>query len=174
MSHEFFVKILSSLVREGPLSSARPQQSQGVPISVPRSHPTSNSLESSRQRDLRECVEGLLEVSWGRRVSLDKRLTQRLPFRKPLTITPVADQSEKPEPSRRFAAFGTEISTTGVGFLARQLVPSRSAVITCDGPDSSLIHLLFHARWVRFTRGGWYQVGGRLMRVLDDTAASVV
>jgi hypothetical protein len=52
--------------------------------------------------------------------------------------------------------------------LSRQLVSTRKAVVTCDATGDRQVNLLFEARWVRFTRGGWYQTGGRLLDVLPQ------
>jgi hypothetical protein len=69
---------------------------------------------------------------------------------------------------KSFSAFGIDISTSGICFLARQLVPARKAVLSAEGPNGELATLLFEPRWVRFTRGGWYQTGGRLVEVLPE------
>jgi hypothetical protein len=113
----------------------------------------------------------LLESNCGVRVATEKRTHRRYPFRRPLTITPVGEQSGRPDRTKSFAAFGFDISSAGISFLARQLIPARRAVVTCEGPDGRSVNLLFEPRWVRFTRGGWYQTGGRLLEVLPDDSA---
>lgn len=130
-------------------------------------------VESPRHRELRLCVERLLETSDAHQVSLEKRLKQRFAFHKPLRVTPVNDRTRKPDPSQSFAVFGIDISATGISFLSQQLVPSRQAVITCYGPDNESLSLLFVPRWVRFTRHSWYQIGGRLVRVLPSSVRSL-
>lgn len=121
-----------------------------------------------RWRELHTCVAMLLESACGIQVPTEKRSHRRYPFRRPLTITPVIEQSGRPDRVQSFPAFGFDISSAGISFLARQLLPSRKAVVTCDGFDDRPVNLLFEPRWVRFTRGGWYQTGGRLLEVLPD------
>ena len=121
-----------------------------------------------RWRDLQACVATLLESNCGVRVPTEKRTHRRYAFRRPLTITPVDASSGRPDKTKSFAAFGFDISSAGISFLARQLVPAQRAVVTCEGPNDQPTNLLFEPRWVRFTRGGWYQTGGRLLEVLSD------
>jgi hypothetical protein len=121
-----------------------------------------------RWKELRNCVAQLLEANCGIQIPAEKRTVRRYVFRRPLTITPVNDHSGRPDFTRSFVAFGIDISSTGIGFLSRRLVPSRKAIVTCDGPEHRPVSLLFEPRWVRFTRGGWYQTGGRLVAALQD------
>ena len=128
-----------------------------------------NYSEPLRQKDLRLCVESLLEGVNGQRISLERRIERRFSYHKPVTITPIDDRTGKPDISQSFNAFGIDISTTGISFLSPQLVPSRQAVITCHGRDKEPVSVLFLPRWVRFTRRTWYQIGGRLVQVLPET-----
>jgi hypothetical protein len=127
--------------------------------------------EPRRWRELHKCVAGLLETNCGIHISAEKRTQRRFPFHKPLTITPINDKSGQPELGNSFGAFGIDLSSVGIGFLARQLIPTQKAILTCNGSEDAFVNLLFEPRWVRFTRGGWYQIGGRLVDVLDDTTS---
>jgi hypothetical protein len=89
-------------------------------------------------------------------------------YRRPIIVTPVDSATGRPDQLRSFPAFGVDISANGVCFVARQLVAARKAVIVCEGPDELMASFLFEPRWVRFTRGGWYHTGGRLLEVLPS------
>jgi hypothetical protein len=80
----------------------------------------------------------------------------------------VSNATGRPDQFKSFPAFGIDISSTGICFLARQLVPVRKAVLSLEGPGEKTVALLFEPRWVRFTRGGWYQTGGRLLEVMAE------
>ena len=121
-----------------------------------------------RRQELHACIAWLLESESGDRVPVEKRAHRRYSFRKPLTVTPVNNHSGRPDPLKCFPAFGIDISASGICFLARQLVPARKAVLSLEGPCNKTVPVLFEPRWVRFTRGGWYQTGGRLLEVLQD------
>lgn len=123
---------------------------------------------SERRRNLQTCVAWLLGTGSGEPVPVEKRTHRRFPFRKPITVTPVNNHSGRPDRMKSFSAFGIDISATGICFLARQLVPARKAVLSAEGPNGDVATLLFEPRWVRFTRGGWYQTGGRLVEVLPE------
>jgi len=129
---------------------AEPDESQGVP---------------KRQRDLQACVSMLLAPASGA-VPVEKRAHRRFPFRRPIGVTPINNGTGRPDRLKSFSAFGIDISTSGICFLGRQLVPARKAMLSLEGPDGNTVYILFEPRWVRFTRGGWYQTGGRLLEVL--------
>lgn len=123
---------------------------------------------TERRRNVYSCVAWLLESGPSERIPIEKRVQRRYPFRKPITVTPVNNHSGRPDRLKSFTAFGIDISSCGICFLARQLVPARKAVLSAEGPNHETVTLLFEPRWVRFTRGGWYQTGGRLVEVLPD------
>ena len=123
---------------------------------------------SERRRNLQASVAWLLESGCGDHVPVEKRAHRRFPFRKPITVTPVNNHSGRPDRTKSFSAFGIDISSCGICFLARELVPARKAVLSAEGPNGEMVTLLFEPRWVRFTRGGWYQTGGRLVEVLPQ------
>lgn len=125
---------------------------------------------SRRQRDLSACVAWLLD-SAGNNAPVEKRVHRRFPYRKPISVTPINNATGRPDSARCFPAFGIDISSTGICLLARQLVPARNAVLSLEGPGQKSVSLLFEPRWVRFTRGGWYQTGGKLLEVLQEDVA---
>jgi len=134
-------------------------------------HGTDQPVEracSERRRNLQSCVAWLLESGLADRIPVEKRAHRRFSFRKPITVTPVNNHSGQPDRLKSFSAFGIDISSCGICFLARQLVPVRKAVLSAEGPSGEIVTLLFEPRWVRFTRGGWYQTGGRLVEVLPE------
>ncbi len=108
----------------------------------------------------------LLSAGSGVNVPVEKRAHRRFPFRRALVVTPINNGTGRPDRVKSFSAFGIDISANGVCFLGRQLVPARKAVLGVEGPNGQMVHMLFEPRWVRFTRGGWYQTGGRLLEVL--------
>lgn len=123
---------------------------------------------AQRRQELQSCINWLLQTNAPGPLPIEKRAHRRFPFRRPITITPISNATGRPDQFKSFPAFGIDISSTGICFLARQLVPVRNAVLSLEGPDEKTIALLFEPRWVRFTRGGWYQTGGRLLEVLAD------
>jgi hypothetical protein len=139
-----------------------------APAPLPRTVQPTEPACSERRRNLQACIAWLLESGSGDHVPVEKRAHRRFPFRKPITVTPVNNHSGRPDRLKSFSAFGIDISTCGICFLARHLVPARKAVLSAEGPSGELVTLLFEPRWVRFTRGGWYQTGGRLVEVLPE------
>ncbi len=151
-------------------------KSQAPSRSVPWRESTCGQAESveqpgsRRQRDLTACVAWLLN-SAGNNAPVEKRVHRRFPYRKPISVTPINNTTGRPDSARCFPAFGIDISSNGICLLARQLVPARNAVLSLEGPGQKAVSILFEPRWVRFTRGGWYQTGGKLLEVLQEDVA---
>ena len=123
---------------------------------------------TQRRRGLHECVSWLIESESACHLGAEKRSHRRFPFRRPFTVTPISNATGRPDQFRSFPAFGIDISPTGICFIAHHLVPARRALLSLEGPGGKLVGVLFEPRWVRFTRGGWYQTGGRLVELLQE------
>jgi hypothetical protein len=129
--------------------------------STPR-HGLDEPLPSSG-RDLASAVADVLNHWGGGRVPQEKRASRRFIFRKPVWITPIDDQTGRADPTRAYSGFGLDLSTTGFGFVGRKLLPTKRAIIAMDAAPDDWVSMLFESRWIRFTQGGWYQIGGRLI-----------
>lgn len=60
---------------------------------------------------------------------------------------------------------GKDISERGIGFYHQRPIPYRLGVLTFELPDEGPVHLEVDLVRCRFTSLGWYESGGRLLRV---------
>jgi hypothetical protein len=108
-------------------------------------------------------VDGFV-ASWHPRfASIQSGRWHRIPFDKPLIISPLDDSSELCS-GFSFAVQGQDISLVGVSFTHREPLTSRKVAVTFpfeDGESAAVVTLL---RWCRFKREGLYQSGGRFLR----------
>jgi len=63
---------------------------------------------------------------------------------------------------------GRHVSQRGFDFFHPEPMPHRLVVATFDCGDSGRLQVLLDVSWCRFNRRGWYESGGRFLRVLDS------
>jgi hypothetical protein len=94
----------------------------------------------------------------------DRRSEQRYPFPKLFVLSPVdADGRRRLGPS--ITAAGKHLSETGMSFFHPDPIPHRWMIASLPKSDGEWVGFLVDLDWCRFTRQGWYESGGRLVRV---------
>jgi len=84
-----------------------------------------------------------------------------------LRLQPVDAKTHAPltEP---IVVVGKNICQRGLGFYHQQPLPYRRAIVTLEDAAGCTASLLIDLSWCRFTHHGWYDSGGRFLRVLDS------
>lgn len=97
----------------------------------------------------------------------ERRRTQRFAYPQLLEITPTDPESLQPvgEP---LVVVGKQISENGLGFYHCAPLPHRYVVVVLERGLRGPVRLLLDLSWCRFTRHGWYESGGRFLRLLAD------
>lgn len=115
-------------------------------------------------------VWGLLTRLYPRGRAVERRRELRYPFPHLVKLTPVnEDASECLGDS--FSVVGRHLSERGLGFFHQTPLPFRHVVATLEIEDGRTISLLLDVSWCRFTRSGWYESGGRFLKVVRPHAA---
>ncbi len=101
------------------------------------------------------------------RPGVDRRHDRRYPFSQQITILPVEgnDASQCGEP---IEVVGKNISQRGLNFYHPKAMPHRKVIAIMETPATGRIALLVDLKWCRFTRQGWYESGGRLLKVVEE------
>ena len=61
---------------------------------------------------------------------------------------------------------GKDITPGGLGFFHQQPLPYRRAIVTVELPHVGLLSVEVDVQRCRFTKLGWYESGGRLLRIV--------
>jgi len=103
-------------------------------------------------------------------VSLERRHDRRAAVPVLFVLTPL-DSDLKPVHSEAATVVGKNISRRGVSFFHDQPLSFRRAIIELAHPEAGSFAAEIDVRWCRFTKPGWYESGGRILRSLtrDDT-----
>ena len=149
-------------VPDRPQPGPRPQGGKPEPSETPQAILVAN---------LRTKVTAILAFHYGDYFAKERRSNRRFPFHLPVIITPVDDRTGRLQPGASFQGFGIDISSGGARFLARQLLSTQRAVLSCEGPGKSMVNLAFELRWARLTNDSWYDIGARFTDVLPESPA---
>jgi hypothetical protein len=66
---------------------------------------------------------------------------------------------------------GKDLSERGLGFYHQAPLPYRRAIVTLEDASGRVVSLLMDLSWCRFTRHGWYDSGGRFLKLIPSMAA---
>ena len=123
------------------------------------------SRESPTDEDpVREQVWGLLAAMEPRGDPLERRSDRRYPYPYLVYLTPVCKDRLTPK-GRSVVVVGKHLSEYGLGFYHPQPLAFRHVIATLETAAGARIGFLMDLTWCRFTREGWYESGGRFLRL---------
>ena len=61
---------------------------------------------------------------------------------------------------------GKDISEHGLGFYHQAPLPHRRMIASLESSHGRWHGFLIDLNWCRFTKGGWYESGGRLLKAV--------
>lgn len=126
--------------------------------------PAVQSEADCAQRVIQEIRDMLTQ--WGLPADrLDRRNRRRFPYPHLIRITPVG-HNDRPAHTTLVAS-GRDISLFGVGFYLPAPLPHQRAILSFHRSLHAELSILTELDWCRFTRFGWYENGGRFLRVVQ-------
>ena len=97
----------------------------------------------------------------------ERRIAQRFPYPHLLYLTPVGNDGLSPA-GDSVVVVGKDLSEHGLGFFYQQPLPDRLMIASLELPDSQWTGFLIDITWCRFTQHGWYDSGGRFLRMVPS------
>jgi hypothetical protein len=122
-------------------------------------------LPPATEAELRAEVRGALAMMCPAAPVADHRRQKRFPFPHVVYLTPVAEDGLTPLAGTLVAA-GKHLSQSGMGFYHPDPLPYRLVIASLPRPEGGWLGVLLELRWCRFIRHGWYESGGRFVRVV--------
>ena len=117
---------------------------------------------------LQEQVRFLLAEGYPWGEDLRRRAQRRYPYPQLIFVTPVDEDGRSAEET--FVCCCKDLSARGVGLFHPQPLESRRVILTFSRMAEQNVSLLAVLDWCRFTRHGWYESGGRLLRAVASPA----
>lgn len=119
------------------------------------------TIEKGVQRALELCDERPPKVA-------ERRKHPRRPYPYPFFITPLGSAGE-PLADQSYSVIGNRISLGGIDFYHRQAIPQRHVIASFPLPmDNEWVAFVLELKWCRFNRFGWYDNGGRFLRMVPS------
>lgn len=95
--------------------------------------------------------------------TVERRHDERVAIPLVLRLTPL-DRDRLPVADDAITVVGKDISRRGLSFTHEQPLTYRRAIISLDHPKFGRFAAEIDVTWCRFTKPGWYESGGRLVR----------
>src|SRR4029078_7215939 len=99
-------------------------------------------------------------------VERERRHDDRIAIPVLFRLTPL-DANRQPIESQAAIVVGKNISRRGISFFHERPTPYRRAIIELAQPGLGSFAAEIDVKWCRFTRPGWYESGGRLLRLVS-------
>jgi hypothetical protein len=126
-------------------------------------HPLPAMSKNPVDDEVRVQVWGLLTALYPRNDLMERRRDNRYPFPCLLYLTPVAEDGLTPE-GETVVVVGKHLSECGLGFYHREPLPHRRMIASLESGRGQWFAFLMDLSWCRFTKGGWYESGGRFVQ----------
>ena len=97
----------------------------------------------------------------------ERRSEERYPYPRLVYLAPVAEDGISPLGESLIVA-GKHLSEHGLGFFHPAPLTHRRVIATLERVDDEWLSFLLDVRWCRFSRLGWYESGGRFLRLLPN------
>ena len=81
------------------------------------------------------------------------------------------DDQDQTVRADRLAVLVANLSKCGVGIVHRHPVPHRLAMIEYELASGTLVRLMVRLKWCRFKGADFYESGGQILRVLQDSTS---
>lgn len=124
--------------------------------------------ESRREsaNEMQAVVQRLLAGKQNAQGVGERRRQQRTPYPYLIKLAPVAADGETPV-GEGFVVVGKHLSIGGIDFYHREPLPYRWTIVwlECGGTTQAMLVELL---WCRFNKQGWYENGGRFVRLIND------
>jgi hypothetical protein len=118
--------------------------------------------------DVRTQVWGLLKVLYPQNDLTERRHENRYPFPYLVQLTPVGEDSVKPR-GDTVVVVGKHLSERGLGFYHPKPLPHRRMIASLEAGNGQWIRFLIDLSWCRFIKQGWYESGGRFLRLVESS-----
>lgn len=118
---------------------------------------------------LKHAVRGLI-TRLAPLVTRDRRRYARHPLPLLMELTPI-DIETGEATGDSLIVVGKSLSEHGIGFFHQHAIPYRHALVRVEDHSERETSFLVDLAWCRYTQFGWYESGGRFLKVLEQQGA---
>ncbi len=96
----------------------------------------------------------------------ERRRDSRVPFPYLVRLSPLADDGVSPG-EESIVVVGKHLSAGGLDFYHRDPIAHRRMIARIEGHAGAVHTLLLELSWCRFNKQGWYENGGRFLKIVS-------
>jgi len=122
-------------------------------------------VQITRPASLAEQIDALL-TRLNPEVLVERRRDVRVAIPILFQVTPL-DADRQPMEAEASVVVGKNISRRGISFFHDRPIPYRRALVALNFAGLVNFTAEIDVSWCRFARPGWYESGGRLIRLVD-------
>lgn len=115
--------------------------------------------------EVRAQVCGLLSKLYPHNGLTERRRDNRYPFPCLIHLTPVGPDGITPNGDTK-VVIGKHLSERGFGFYHQAPLPNRRMIASIECQKGHWVGFLIDISWCRFSKGGWYESGGRFLQAV--------
>jgi len=123
---------------------------------------------SSPEDKIRTQVWGLLNTLYPQNDLTERRSENRYPFPYLVQLRPVAEDGINPG-GETVVVVGKHLSERGLGFYHPKPLPHRRMIASLETGSGQWMGFLIDLSWCRFIKQGWYESGGRFIRLVESS-----
>ena len=123
---------------------------------------------SSPEDEIRTQVWGLLNTLYPQNDLSERRSQNRYPFPYLVQLTPVAEDGATPQ-GEAVVVVGKHLSERGLGFYHPKPLAHRRMIASLETGSGQWMEFLIDLSWCRFIKQGWYESGGRFIRLVKSS-----
>ncbi|MEC7429560.1 MAG: hypothetical protein VXY07_15985 [Planctomycetota bacterium] len=97
----------------------------------------------------------------------ERRSRKRVPYPQPFFITPLNAYGETIT-KETFSVIGHRLSSSGIDFYHQEAIPYRRVIASFSVQEDQWVAFVLNLNWCRFNRYGWYDNGGRFLRMVPS------
>jgi hypothetical protein len=131
-----------------------------------KTEPNDSEASEYLKRTVRAVITRLTPL-----VAHERRQHPRHPLPLLMELTPVDSTTLEPVGST-IVVVGKSLSESGCGFFHQHAMPYRHAIVRMEAGAGADLCLLVDLAWCRYTRYGWYESGGKFLRVVESSATA--
>ena len=120
---------------------------------------------STNDPEIRNSVQSLLASFYTDSQGAERRRQRRYPFPHLIHLAPLAADGKTPA-GPPIVVVGKQLSEGGVGFFHPHPLPYRKMLVVMETAEGRRHALAVDLTWCRFTPQGWYESGGRFLRIV--------
>lgn len=117
--------------------------------------------------DVRTQVWGLLAASISHGQILERRRDQRYPYPHLVVLTPLEGDGDTLA-GPHLSVAGKHLTERGLSFFHPSPLPYRRVIASLEANGGGWLAFVLDLGWCRFTRYGWYESGGRFLKVVTS------